>query len=153
MASTRSYPYAVGREPMTLIYSLGFFVVLGLLIALSPRLSPLVRTSASLGLVAVTLRIMLSYTAGTAIVDYQSGVWIFGWTTSSTVLFMGLTDPMREFRYVHDTDPLPLADRPLYIRLWNALCMIFNARLVGWNVQVSLIPRGRSAWPVISLRS
>ncbi|KAI0768192.1 membrane bound O-acyl transferase family-domain-containing protein, partial [Trametes elegans] len=49
-----------------------------------------------------------------------------------------LTDPVKDIRYVKD--PVPLTVKPLFTRVWYALCLLFNARLIGTSAQVAHVP-------------
>ena len=129
--------YGSDRKPITLVQILGPEVALVLLIALSPQLSPFLRFAASVALIAAILYTMLSYTSGDLATDYGLGGTVLGPIIFYVPTLVWFSDPMRDFKYLRDPDPTPLADRPFPVRLWNAWCVLRNWRFVGWNVQVS----------------
>ena len=130
--------YGSDRRPMTPLQIVVPEVALVLLIAFSPQLTPLLRFTISLALIAAVLHIMLSYSTNDLATDYSIGSALLGPVIFYIPTLVWFSDPMRDFKYLRDPNPSSLASRPLYSRIWNAWCVLRNWRFVGWNVQVSM---------------
>ena len=117
-------------------------VALVVLVALKLPL-PL-KFAASGFLLSGIIYVLTCTTTGNVRDDYAVGSAVLGNTFFNVILFVWLTDPMKDFRYIRGEDRSPLLSRPLFSRLYNSACIVRNNRLIGWNVQVCLSYRDPS---------
>ena len=95
-----------------------------------PSRSP-VQAVAPIGFRKFILYILTSPTTGDPHDNYTVGRAVSENTFCNAILFVWLTDPMKNFRYSRDKDPFQFAEGSLLTRLYNATR---NNRLIGWNV-------------------
>lgn len=122
-----------GRPPFPfLTFLLLPNVALAGVMALRP--SPGIRFGASLVLILTSVYAAVTYTVGGApVVDYSLSAFL-GSMLLNTMLFAWPLDEAKDIHYLRY--PGPLAERPLWMRFWHSLCIIFNPRLIGTNAQV-----------------
>ncbi|KAH9848682.1 membrane bound O-acyl transferase family-domain-containing protein [Lenzites betulinus] len=102
------------------------------------RPSPGIRFGASLVLILMSVYAAVTYTVGGApVVDYSLSAFL-GSMLLNTMLFAWPLDEAKDIHYL--CYPGPLTERPLWMRFWHSLCIIFNPRLIGTNAQVSHVP-------------
>lgn len=95
-----------------------------------------VRIAASVLLLCACAYGAVSYTLGKPDDDYSLGSSLFGTLILNTILFTWLIpDPLRDIRYLKE-GPAPLTEKPFFTRLWYAVCIHHNWRLIGTNAQV-----------------
>ncbi|CDO68590.1 hypothetical protein BN946_scf184996.g21 [Trametes cinnabarina] len=129
--------YAAGRPPLPLLtFVILPDVVLACLMAL--RRPSGIKIGVSLLLLSASAYACIAYTMGNPTDDYTMGSTVFGNMVLNITLFIWLTDPVKDYRYLRD--PTPLTEKPLLSRIWYSLCIIHNQRLIGTNAQVANVP-------------
>ncbi|RPD61545.1 hypothetical protein L227DRAFT_562600 [Lentinus tigrinus ALCF2SS1-6] len=128
-----------GRAPLNALTQL-LLPEIALPVLVAARLPFPVKAAASVVLLGSILRTFLTATSGVVVNDYAIGSAVLGNTFFNILLFVWITDPMVEFRYLRDADPSPLASRSFLARLYNSLRVIRNYRLIGWNTQIPSVP-------------
>ncbi|EIW53511.1 uncharacterized protein TRAVEDRAFT_133561 [Trametes versicolor FP-101664 SS1] len=99
-----------------------------------------VRIAASVLLLCACAYGAVSYTLGKPDDDYSLGSSLFGTLILNTILFTWLIpDPLRDIRYLKEGSA-PLTEKPLLTRIWYAVCIHHNWRLIGTNAQVANVP-------------
>ncbi|KAH9937777.1 membrane bound O-acyl transferase family-domain-containing protein [Epithele typhae] len=127
-----------GRRPFSpLLHLVLPEMALGVVITLrAPWLAKLV---ASFSLIAWVVYTLVSTDTGKAVDNYAVGSAVLGNTLFNTILFLCFTDPITELRHLRTPEPA-LSERSFLARFWNALCLVRNNRLIGWNAQVPNVP-------------
>ncbi|KAI9056449.1 hypothetical protein FKP32DRAFT_1585712 [Trametes sanguinea] len=128
---------AAGRPPLPFFT---FVVVPDVALACIMALQPprAFKLGLSLLLLIMSAYACVAYTMGNPTDDYTMGSTFYGNTVLNIALFLWLTDPLQDIRYLRD--PTALAEKSLAARIWSMLCMIHNNRLIGTNAQVANVP-------------
>ena len=125
--------YAMRRPPLpVLTFVVLPDIALACIMALRPPFA--IRLGVSLLLLSAASYATATYTLGAPVSDYSMGSVGFGNMVLNITLFTWLADPIKDFRYIKE--PAPLTAEPFIKRLWCAICIMHNRRLVGTNVQV-----------------
>ncbi|TBU46199.1 membrane bound O-acyl transferase family-domain-containing protein [Dichomitus squalens] len=113
-------------------------LILTLLVAFDiPRAA---KFAGSVALLSYIIHTFATTTSGDSVDEYTIGSAVLGNMFFTVIYLVWFNDPMRHFGYLRDEDTSPLSSRPIWSRLYAALSLISNNRMIGWNVQVANVP-------------
>ena len=133
--SSNPHEYQGNRPPFNaLTYIIAPYFVVALLLAVQPRPSLLLRTSAWLALTAFLLT-GTHFDAGSDFDNWSVGIVLVGPAFTAFVLML-LRDPVADCRHEDQKEGEEIINMPYWKRAYYVLCVIVTYRGVGWNYQV-----------------